>query len=421
MQAFADLNRLADAAEQQLAPLFAKVDANCRLQTQKVLAAFAANRVSDAHFAGTTGYGYDDLGREVTERVAAQIFGGEAALFRHSFASGTHALTVMLMGVLRPGMRMVCVTGTPYDTLHTLLGIGQKGRGQGNFLDYQIQYDQLELLADGSVDINAAAREAKTADAIYIQRSRGYAQRPTVCVNQLEAVVQAVKAANPHCLVLVDNCYCEFIEEKTPLEVGADLMAGSLIKNPGGGMARCGGYIIGRKELVELCAYRLTAPGVGGEVGCTLGETRELLKGLLFAPSVTASALKTAMFAAALFQAMGFEASPKWDEPRGDIIQMLYLKTPRRLVAFCKGVQAASPVDAFATPEPAPMPGYDCPVVMAAGAFTQGSSIELSADAPLRAPYTVYLQGGLTYDLGYLGILSAAKACLALPKEDATC
>ncbi|MBQ4102544.1 MAG: methionine gamma-lyase family protein [Oscillospiraceae bacterium] len=405
-----ELMNAAKKAEDFCAPIFGEIDENCRFWTEKVLRAFVEERVSAAHLGGTTGYGYDDAGREVMERIAARVFSAEKCLFRSSFASGTHALTVMLFGVLRPGDTIISVTGEPYDTLQRVV----RGKGVGGLEDFGIRFDCIPLTEDHKIDLDGVKDAAKKARVIYIQRSRGYALRPSLAMDEVEKAISAAKESNPNVLVLVDQCYCEFVEQITPTQAGADLMAGSLIKNAGGGVARTGGYIAGKKEWVEQCAYRLTAPGIGDEIGCTLDTNRDHFRGMLLAPEVTAAACKTAVFAASLAKQFGFGAAPEPNDHRADIVQTLLLDDSDLLIAFCRGLQAASPVDSFAAPEPAPMPGYDCPVIMAAGAFVQGSSIELSADAPLRPPYAVFLQGGLTYELGKLGVLSAMEAVLKI-------
>lgn len=402
----------AKKAEASLMEVYMNIDETAEHNTAKILAAFAKHGLSETHFAASTGYGYGDRGREVMEEIFADITQSEAALLRHNFVSGTHALTVALFGILRPGDRMVCLTGTPYDTLHSVIGLGNSAENQGSLKDFGIIYDQLELDENGFVQLNKIPEMVKGAKVAYIQRSRGYSLRKSLTIADIEAIVAKIKEGNPGAIVVVDNCYGEFVEEKEPTQVGADLIIGSLIKNPGAGIARTGGYIAGRKNFVELCAYRLTAPGVGAEVGCTLGFTREIALGLFFAPTVVASAVKTAAFAAALFEEFGYAVAPKPKEKRTDLIQTVLLKNSERLVAFCQGVQKGAPVDSFVTPVPWDMPGYDSKVIMAAGAFTLGSSIELSADAPLREPFAVYLQGGLTYPSGKLGVMLAANSML---------
>lgn len=378
----------------------------------KVLSAFIKNGVSEAAMAGSTGYGYDDRGREILERVMAQAMGAEDALMRHNFVSGTHTLTVALFGILRPGDKILSLTGRPYDTIIGVFGID--GKSDGSLADFGVEYRQAELLPDGTPDIGKI-KEMLKADKYkmaYIQRSRGYSTRPSLTAEDIEKLCKAVREVSPDSIIMVDNCYGEFTEKKEPCEVGADIVAGSLIKNPGGGIAPTGGYIAGRHDLVEKCAARLTCPGVGREVGATLGHSRELYMGLFAAPHVVGEAMKTAVYAAALFENLGFEVSPKSDEKRGDIIQCVTLGTKEGLVAFCQGMQSGAPVDSFVVPEPWDMPGYDDPVIMAAGAFTLGASIELSADGPLREPFAAWMQGGLNFHSARAGVLLAAQKML---------
>ncbi len=400
---------LAEKAQARAASQFAQINTTQRWNQQKMLAAFQRARVSESCFAASTGYGYDDRGRDVLDEVYAQAFGAEDALVRYNFVSGTHALTVALFGVLRPGDTVLCATGTPYDTIQGVFGL--PGREEpGCLKEFGVVYEQVDLLPDGTPDYAELEREiASDCKMVYIQRSRGYSLRPSMSVAEIEKLAAFVKKKAPGCIVMVDNCYGEFIEREEPVARGADLMAGSLIKNPGGGVAPTGGYIAGRKDLVELCSYRLTTPGTGRELGCTLGHNRELFMGAFHAPYVAGEALKTAVFASALFSELGFAVTPTPEEARTDIIQAIELRSREALIAFCRGIQKASPVDAFVVPEPSPMPGYDSDVIMAAGAFTLGSSIELSADGPLREPYAVWMQGGLNYPSGELGVLLAAE------------
>ena len=391
---------------------FSEIDDITEYCQLKVLSAFIKNGVSEAAMAGSTGYGYDDRGREILERVMAQAMGAEDALMRHNFVSGTHTLTVALFGILRPGDKILSLTGRPYDTIIGVFGID--GKSDGSLADFGVEYRQAELLPDGMPDI-ARIKEMLKADKYkmaYIQRSRGYSTRPSLTVENIEKLCKAVREVSPDSIIMVDNCYGEFTEKKEPCEVGADIVAGSLIKNPGGGIAPTGGYIAGRHDLVEKCAARLTCPGVGREVGATLGHSRELYMGLFAAPHVVGEAMKTAVYAAALFENLGFEVSPKSDEKRGDIIQCVTLGTKEGLVAFCQGMQSGAPVDSFVVPEPWDMPGYDDPVIMAAGAFTLGASIELSADGPLREPYAAWMQGGLNFHSARAGVLLAAQKML---------
>ena len=404
------LMELAQKAEDRAKDAFARIDEIAAYNEAKVLRAFIKNGVSESHFKGSTGYGYDDRGREVLDAVFADVFGAEDALVRHNFVSGTHALATALFGVLRTGDKLVSLTGAPYDTMEEVIGI--RGEGNGSLKDFGVSYEEVPLTAEGTPDLAGIPEAVRGAKVAYIQRSRGYSLRPSLTVEHIGEVVQAVKSRNPDAIIIVDNCYGELVEKNEPLAVGADLIVGSLIKNPGGGIAQTGGYIAGRKDLVELCSYRLTTPGMGKEVGCTLNQSRELFMGLFWAPSVVANAVKTSVFALSLFQLLGYEVYPKYDEPRTDIIAAMKLNTPEALTAFCRGIQKGSPVDSFVRPEPWAMPGYDSPVIMAAGAFTLGASIELSADAPLREPYAVWIQGGLTYTSGKAGILLAAQSML---------
>lgn len=411
---------LFEQAEKKCEAAFARAEENGRYNEAKVLKAFSDCRISESHFTGSTGYGYDDRGREKLDELYAQAFVAESALVRHNFVSGTHALSVALFGVLRTGDKMLCVTGSPYDTMEEVIGI--RGEGNGSLRDFGISYEQLALLSDGEPDYEKITERAVAAKVVYIQRSRGYALRPSLTVSVIGRIVEAVRKGNDKAIIIVDNCYGEFVEKREPTEVGADLIVGSLIKNPGGGIAKTGGYIAGKKELVDLCAYRLTCVGMGREVGCTLGESRAMFEGFFFAPSVVTSAVKTSIFALCLFDLLGYSVTPSFDEERTDIIGAILLKSREGLIAFCKGIQQGSPVDSFVTPEPWDMPGYENQVIMAAGAFTLGASIELSADGPLREPFAVYLQGGLTYQTGKLGIMLAAKAMfsenlLSLPKD----
>ncbi len=390
-----------------------EIDRITEFNQQRVLKAFIDNGVSESHFAGSTGYGYGDRGREVLDEVTAQIFGAEDALIRHSFASGTHTLSVMLFGVLRPGDTVLCATGTPYDTIHSVIGLS--GEGMGSLKDFGIGFEIVELKEDGTVDLDTVKQKLteKEYKAVYIQRSRGYSLRPTLTSKEIKEIINITKG-NSKAISMLDNCYGEFTEYETPAEIGVDIFAGSLIKNPGGGIAKCGGYIAGKKDLVELCSYRLTTPGIGKEVGATLGNTRDIFMGLFHAPHVTGEALKTAVFTAAVFEEMGYWVSPTSKEIRADIIQSIKLGNREKLIAFCQGLQSGSVVDSYVVPEPWAMPGYDSDVIMAAGAFTNGSSIELSADAPLREPFAVWLQGGLNFHSAKIGVLLGAQRVLDL-------
>ncbi len=392
---------------------FQKIDSITEFNQLKVLSAFIKNGVSEASFAGSTGYGYDDKGREVLERVMADCMGAEDSLIRHNFVSGTHTLTVALFGVLRPNDKVISVTGRPYDTITGVFGID--GESDGSLRDFGVKYGEVALKPDGRPDIEqikAVLKEEKPKMA-YIQRSRGYSTRPSLTIADIKEIIDAVRSVSPDSIIMVDNCYGEFVEREEPCEVGADLIAGSLIKNPGGGIAPTGGYIAGRRDLIEKCSYRLTCSGVGREVGATLGHSRELYLGLFQAPHVVGEALKTAVYTASLFESLGFPVSPTPTETRGDIIQCVTLGTAEGLIAFCQGMQSGAPVDAYVTPEAWDMPGYTDPVIMAAGAFTLGASIELSADGPIREPYAAWMQGGLNFHSAKAGVLLAAQKMLS--------
>ncbi len=401
---------LSKKAEENCKETFARIDQIREHNEAKVLKAFINQGVSESHFKGTTGYGYDDRGREVLDAIYAEAFGTEDALVRHNFVSGTHTLTVALFGVLRPNDLLLCVTGSPYDTLEEVIGI--RGENCGSLKDFGVKYDQVELKENGLPDLEKIKEKAPKAKVAYIQRSRGYSLRPSYTIAQIKEIIDAVKSVNPDAIIMVDNCYGEFVEKIEPTSVGADLIVGSLIKNPGGAIAQTGGYIAGRKDLVEQCAYRLTSPGMGKEVGCTLDQSRSMFMGVFFAPSVVASAVKTSCFAASLFELLGYECFPKYNDDRTDIIEAIKLGSEQKLIAFCQGIQSGAPVDSFVVPQPWDMPGYDSQVIMAAGAFTMGASIELSADAPLREPYAVWLQGGITYSTGKIGVMLAAQSML---------
>jgi len=389
---------------------FAKIDETAEYNQMKVVAAMQKNHVAEMHLNGTTGYGYNDDGRDTLEQVYADVFHTEAALVRPQIMCGTHALNIALSANLRPGDELLSPVGKPYDTMDEIIGIRPS---KGSLAEYGITYSQVDLLPDGDFDYegikNAINERTKL---VTIQRSKGYASRPTLSVARIGELIAFIKNIRPDIICMVDNCYGEFVERIEPSEVGADMIVGSLIKNPGGGIAPTGGYIAGKAKYVDMCAQRLSAPGVGKEVGCTLGNTRSLFMGLFFAPTVVASAVKTATFAASLYELLGYEVTPSSDEIRADIIQAVCLQKPEALIAFCEGVQKGAPVDSYVTPEPWDMPGYDSQVIMAAGAFTNGASIELSADAPLREPYAVWMQGGLTYQTGKVGIMLAAQSML---------
>lgn len=398
--------------EEELKERFEEIDRMAEYNQLKVIHAMQSHRVSAECFMGSSGYGYNDMGRDTLEKVYATCFHGEAALVRPQITCGTHALALALMSNLRPGDEILSPVGKPYDTLEEVIGIRPSA---GSLAEYGITYRQVNLLSDGAFDLDGI-REAlnEKTRLVTIQRSKGYQTRPTLSVERIGELISFVKKIRPDVLCMVDNCYGEFVERREPLEVGADMIVGSLIKNPGGGLAPIGGYIVGKKACVDNAAYRLTSPGLGKEVGASLGVIQSFYQGLFLAPTVTASALKSAVFAANIYESLGFPVIPDSRESRHDIIQAVTLKSPEGLIAFCKGIQAAAPVDSHVTPEPWAMPGYDDEVIMAAGAFVQGSSIELSADGPLREPYTAYFQGGLTWYHGKLGILmSLQKLCEA--------
>ena len=402
---------LAAQAQADLRPQFDRIDAIAEENTSKVLAAFQKHRVAEGYFAGTTGYGYDDLGRDKLDEIYADIFGTEDALVRVQFVNGTHAITCALFGALKPGDILVSAVGAPYDTLLGVIGVVPKGHG--SLMEYGVEYRQVELLdnAPDKAGLAAAVQDPRV-KAVLIQRSKGYSTRSSLSVEEIGALCAVVRENNPDAAILVDNCYGEFVETIEPTQAGADLVVGSLIKNPGGGLAPAGGYIAGRRDLVEGAAMRLTAPGIGRECGASLGSNRSFYQGLFLAPHTTAQAVKTAVFAARMMELLGYKTEPASDAVRHDIIQMIHFGSPEPLKRFCKGIQFGAPVDSYVTPEPWDMPGYDCQVIMAAGAFIQGASIELSCDAPMREPYTAYLQGGLTYESGKAGVLLAVEELL---------
>lgn len=402
---------LAAKCEIHLAPHFAEIDEVSMKCTERVMEAFQEFKVSDSCFAGTTGYGYDDLGRETLDKVWARVFGAESALVRIGFVNGTHAIASAIFAALKPGDTLMSTMGAPYDTLRTAIGIS--GDAFGSLRFYGVDYHQVNTL-DGAPDMASIRRAAEGLQpaAALIQRSRGYDARRALTVDEIGEIVRTIKSVSPDTACIVDNCYGEFTDVIEPTMVGADLIAGSLIKNPGGGLAPTGGYIAGREDLVSNAANRLTVPGIGGECGSTLGNNRALFQGLFMAPHTTAQALKTAALCAAMLEELGFKTEPGAMEKRSDIIQTITLETPENLKRFCKGIQSGSPVDSYVTPEPWAMPGYEDEVIMAAGAFIQGSSIELSCDGPMREPYFAFLQGGLTYESGKLGIMNAIAEML---------
>lgn len=405
------LYSVAAECERALEGEFARIDANACACTDKVMEAFRKNRLSASHFASGSGYGYDDVGRDLCDRLFADSFGAEAGFARHSITSGTHALAIGLYALLRPGDTLYSVTGKPYDTLEGIIGIDGRGAGDGNLADYGIKYRQTELGEGSKIDlerVKSVLCEDKSIKVVFVQRSKGYQDRRTLSASEIDELYALVKSVSD-AYVFVDNNYGEFCE---PTEPKADLLCGSLIKNAGGGMAECGGYIVGSSRAVELASYRLTVPGIGLEAGPSAGQNKSLIKGLFYAPHTVAQALKSAVFAASLFERLGFDVYPKASEPRYDIIQMIYLKKRENLIRFCQAIQRYSPVDSFALPMPDAMPGYADEVIMAAGTFTQGSSIELSADAPLREPYSVYMQGGITYESAKYTLIRAAGEVL---------
>lgn len=400
---------MARQAEADIRGQFAHIDAVAEYNSQKVLAAFQNHRVAEAHFAGTTGYGYDDLGRDTLDQIYAEIFGTEDALVRIQFVNGTHAIASALYGALKPGDTLLSAVGAPYDTLLSVIGV--TGEEPGSLKEHGIGYRQVDVTADDLPDKAGLAQAVQAPDVkvVLIQRSKGYSTRASLSVAEIGELIAIVKEHRPDVTVIVDNCYGEFVETMEPTQVGADLIVGSLIKNPGGGLAPIGGYICGTKKCVDRCAYRLSAPGLGQEVGANLGLMPALYQGFFLAPTVVAGAEKGAIFAASLYEPLGFRCIPGAEESRHDIIQAVELGSEAGMVAFCKGIQAAAPVDSFATPYPSDMPGYNDKVIMAAGAFVQGSSIELSADGPIRPPYAVYFQGGLTWNHAKIGILMSLQ------------
>ena len=397
-----------EAAMQEAQPMFKEVEAIAEANTLKVLDAMRECQVSEAHFNTSAGYAYDDIGRSKIEELFAKVFGAERALVRTQFVSGTHALATVLFGILRPGDKLVSLTGAPYDTMQTVIGYANESKG--SLKEFGVKYDELPMI-DGKVDMaGIAGKITDDTKMVLIQRSRGYSMRNPLSIEDIEAICAEVHRVKADCVCFVDNCYGEFVDTREPVQAGADIMAGSLIKNAGGGIALTGGYICGKDELVELASYRLTSPGMGDELGASLANNRMLFQGFFMAPHVVAQAIKGAIFAAAVFAKLGYKTLPLPTDKRGDIIQAIQLDTPENLIAFCGGIQKYSPVDSFAAPEPWDMPGYADKIIMAAGTFVQGASIELSADGPLRAPYNVYMQGGLTFEHAVIGILGAAQA-----------
>ena len=398
---------ISQKAEEKIMTKLKKIDEMCYQNSQKVLNAFWNHKISEAHFTSTTGYGYNDFGRDTIEKVFAEVLGAEDALVRNQFISGSHALTVTLFALLRPNDTLLSITGLPYDTLHEVIGIKEN---PSSLKSFGISYQQIDL-KENDFDYEQIEKVLKTQKikVIEIQRSKGYSTRKSLSIEKIEKVISFIKNIDPEIIIMIDNCYCEFVSLKEPTMVGADVMVGSLIKNLGGGIAPNGAYVAGKKEYMDLVAERLTLPGEGREVGPSLGVNKSILQGLFFAPSVVASALKTAVLTSQVMEDLGYEVDPKPEEERTDIVQNIIFQDPKKLIAFCQGIQMGSPIDSFAVPEPWDMPGYDDKVIMAAGAFTQGSSIELSCDGPIRPPYVAYMQGSLTYDYGKLGLETALK------------
>jgi cystathionine beta-lyase family protein involved in aluminum resistance len=397
--------------EEQIKDIHDNIERQSEANQFRVLRSFQKHRVSDSHFIPTTGYGYDDIGRDTLEAIYAEVFGGEAGLVRPQIISGTHAISIALFGILRPGDELVYITGKPYDTLEEIVGI--RGNGVGSLKEFQIDYKTVDLQDNGSIDFNAVknAISSKT-KMIGIQRSKGYATRPSFTIAEIQEMISYVKTLKDDVVVFVDNCYGEFVEELEPCHVGADLMAGSLIKNPGGGIAKTGGYIVGKQPFVEACSYRMTSPGIGAEAGASLFSLQEMYQGFFLAPHVVGQALKGAIFTAAFLEVLGLKTNPLWNSVRTDLIQSVQFDDPKLMVAFCQAIQYASPINSHVTPYPNYMPGYEDDVIMAAGTFIQGASIELSADGPLRAPYVAYVQGGLTYSHVKIAICTAIDSLI---------
>lgn len=410
------IDELIQQAEKDCEALFAQANKNVEKNQERVLKAFRNSRVSDSHFNATTGYGYDDAGREALEAVYAEVLGGEDALVRPQIVSGTHAISTALFGLLRPGDELLYITGTPYDTLEEV--IGTRGENAGSLLEWGVRYNEVELTAEGSPDWEGIRQAIKPeTKVIGIQRSKGYKDRPSYTISQIEEMIAFVKAINPDLAVFVDNCYGEFVEDREPLHVGADLIAGSLIKNPGGGIVRAGGYIAGRQDLVEQCANRLTAPGLGKETGATLNMMQEMFQGFFLAPLIVGEALKGAIFTSRVLELAGYVTMPHYQAERTDLIQSVTFKTSKEMIAFCQAIQEYSPVNSFVTPYPSEMPGYEDEVIMAAGTFIQGASIELTADGPIRPPYIAFVQGGLTYAHVKIAIRESLRKLLAADNQ----
>ncbi|MDM5207379.1 methionine gamma-lyase family protein [Cytobacillus kochii] len=405
------LSEIVQEVEKKISCVTHKIEERIDENQFRVLQRFQKHRVSDSHFIPSTGYGYDDAGRDTLELIYADVFGGEAALVRPQIISGTHAISTALFGILRPGDDLLYITGKPYDTLEEIVGI--RGKGVGSLKEFRIGYDAVELQANGTVDFEVIKEKmTSSTKMVGIQRSKGYAERPSFTINEIKEMIHFVKSINPEVVIFVDNCYGEFVEEMEPCHVGADIMAGSLIKNPGGGLAKTGGYIVGKKALVEACSYRLTSPGIGAEAGASLYSLQEMYQGFFLAPHVVGQALKGAVFTAAILEYFGMKTNPRWDAERTDLIQSVQFGEAKMMVAFCQAIQYASPINSHVTAYPAYMPGYEDDVIMAAGTFIQGASIELTADGPIRPPYEAYVQGGLTYSHVKIAICTALDQLL---------
>ncbi|HEX7065579.1 MAG TPA: methionine gamma-lyase family protein [Bacillales bacterium] len=406
-----DLSKLIDEIDVMISSVHQKIERNAVENQRRVLDSFRRHQVSESHFYPSTGYGYDDIGRDTLEKIYADVFGGEAAIVRPQIISGTHAIASALFGVLRPGDELLYITGRPYDTLEEIVGV--RGTGNGSLREFGISYSVVDLLDNGEIDYDGvkSAINEKTR-MIGIQRSRGYADRPSFSIDEIQKMIEKTKQMKPDILTFVDNCYGEFVDTREPCHVGADLIAGSLIKNPGGGLAKTGGYIAGKQSYIDLCSYRVTSPGIGREAGASLNTLFDMYQGFFLSPHVVSQALKGAVFTAAFLEGLGFQTSPKWNGDRTDLIQAVQFDDPDKMISFCQAVQAASPVNAHAKPYPSPMPGYEDDVIMAAGTFIQGSSIEFSADGPLRPPYTAYVQGGLTYEHVKIAVIEAVRSIL---------
>ncbi len=406
-----NIAKLVDEIEDKINGIHRSVEKTIDLNQAKVLSSFRKHKVSDSHFNPSTGYGYDDIGRDTLEKVYADVFGGEAGLVRPQIISGTHAISIALFGILRPNDELLYITGKPYDTLEEIVGI--RGEGIGSLREFNIGYSSVDLTSDGRVDFQAVEKAINAnTKMIGIQRSKGYATRPSYTIDEIKIMVEFVKRIKPDVIVFVDNCYGEFVEELEPCHVGADLMAGSLIKNPGGGIAKTGGYLVGKEEAIKACSFRLTSPGIGAEAGASLYSLQEMYQGLFLAPHIVGQALKGAIFTSAILEELGFNTYPKWNSKRTDLIQSVQFDQSEMMVAFCQAVQYASPVNSYVTPYPSYMPGYSDDVIMAAGTFIQGASIELTADGPLRPPYVAYVQGGLTYSHVKIAICTAINQLL---------